>query len=162
MNSVAIRIVALSFLGAVYLGAWCPAYASMGSCNQSCIARWRLERKAAIANWVACKTGCSHGDAACSAQCFQEKSAALAKAKQDLNQCSGICGSQPETPCSGQCVQDKNAAFAKAKEHLRQCFRSCPGTTGSCHQSCTATWRQERETAIDNWVACETGCASQQ
>jgi len=162
MNSVAIRILALSLLGAVYLGAWCPAYASTGGCHQSCTATWRAERKIAIANWVACKTGCtglsSQEKAACSAQCFQDKNAALVKAKEDLHQCFRVCGSQEETPCSGQCLQDKNAALVKAKEDLHQCFRVCQGTTGSCHQSCTAAWRQERKTAIDNWVACKTGC----
>ena len=128
MNSVAIRILALSLLGAVYLGAWCPAYASTGGCHQSCTATWRAERKIAIANWVACKTGCT-----------------------------GL-SSQEKAACSAQCFQDKNAALVKAKEDLHQCFRVCQGTTGSCHQSCTAAWRQERKTAIDNWVACKTGC----
>jgi hypothetical protein len=59
MNSVAIRILALSLLGAVYLGAWCPAYALTVSCNQSCTAAWRQERKTVIDNWVTCETGCT-------------------------------------------------------------------------------------------------------
>jgi hypothetical protein len=162
MNSVAIRILALSLLGTVYLGAWCPAYASTGSCHQSCTAAWLAERKTAIDDWVACKAKCthlsSHEKTACSVQCFQDKNAALTKANSDLHQCFGTCSSQEGTPCRPQCFQDKNAAFAQANNELHQCLGACQGTTGSCHRSCTAPWLAERKTAIRIWVACKRAC----
>jgi hypothetical protein len=158
MNSVAIRILALSLLGAVYLGAWCPAYASTGSCHQSCTAAWLAEREATLRTWVDCKTGCGPGNAACSVQCFQDRNGALTTANNDLHQCFADCSSQEGTPCSPQCFQDRNAALTTANNDLHQCFADCQGTTGSCHQSCTATWLAERRTAIEIWVACKTAC----
>jgi hypothetical protein len=92
MNSVAIRILALSVLGAMYFGAPYLAYGtSTGACHQTCTAVWYDQRTAAMNSYVACKTGCSKGSSACRAQCFQEKNAALFAANATLKQCFRTC-----------------------------------------------------------------------
>ena len=91
MNSVAIRILALSFLGAVYFGAPYPAYGmSTGACHHICTAVWLDQRVAALKSFVACKTVCGR-NRACAALCFKTKSAALAAANTDLRQCFRTC-----------------------------------------------------------------------
>ena len=95
MNSVAIRVLALSLIGAVYLGPWHPADASTATCHQSCTAPWKQERAIAIDTYVACEAGCaglsSEAAAACSAQCFRARNAALAQADAELKQCFRTC-----------------------------------------------------------------------
>jgi hypothetical protein len=95
MRSVAILVLALTFLSFVYLGVWYPAYASTGSCHQSCTATWQAAREAALTTWVECKTGCTH------------------------------LSGHAKTACSVQCFQDRNAELTEANNNLRQCFRAC-------------------------------------